>query len=141
MAQTAAHLVDHLFPPVRVRQWVLLVPKRLRRPLEREPRVVCALLHILLCAIEAHLRRNSGAASHVRLGAVSIIHRVGSLTPDAVAALAEQVRVRLLLWFAPTELIDPDDVREMLAREREKRFLPHCRRAPSGRSLEAVLRW
>jgi len=30
MAETAAHLVDHVFPPLPVRQWVLAVPKRLR---------------------------------------------------------------------------------------------------------------
>ena len=30
MAQTAAHLVDHVIPPVTVRQWVISVPKRLR---------------------------------------------------------------------------------------------------------------
>ena len=30
MAQTAAHLVDHVLPPVPVRQWVISVPKRLR---------------------------------------------------------------------------------------------------------------
>ena len=29
MAETAAHLVDHVFPPLPVRQWVLAVPKRL----------------------------------------------------------------------------------------------------------------
>jgi hypothetical protein len=30
MAQTAAHLVDHVIPPVPVRQWVISVPKRRR---------------------------------------------------------------------------------------------------------------
>ncbi|NIV49573.1 MAG: hypothetical protein GWN46_23635, partial [Gammaproteobacteria bacterium] len=30
MAETAAHLVDHVFPQVAVRQWVLSFPKRLR---------------------------------------------------------------------------------------------------------------
>ena len=30
MAQTAAHLVDHVIPPVSVRQWVISVPKRRR---------------------------------------------------------------------------------------------------------------
>ena len=30
MAQTAAHLVDHVIPHVPVRQWVLTVPYRLR---------------------------------------------------------------------------------------------------------------
>jgi hypothetical protein len=30
MAETAAHLVDHVLPPLPMRQWVLAVPKRLR---------------------------------------------------------------------------------------------------------------
>ena len=37
MAETAAHLVDRVFPPLPVRQWVLSVPKRLRYFLERDP--------------------------------------------------------------------------------------------------------
>jgi hypothetical protein len=32
MAETAAHLVDHVIAPLPVRQWVLSVPKRLRWP-------------------------------------------------------------------------------------------------------------
>jgi hypothetical protein len=44
MAETAAHLVDRVFPPLPVRQWVLSVPKRLRWYLEREPRAVSAVL-------------------------------------------------------------------------------------------------
>jgi hypothetical protein len=36
MAETAAHLVDHVFPPLPVRQWVLAVPKRLRYFLQRD---------------------------------------------------------------------------------------------------------
>ena len=79
MVETAAHLVDHVFPPLPVRQWVLSVPKRLRWYLEREPEAVSAVLRILLRAIEAHLRASSdGATSHARLGAVSFIHRFGS---------------------------------------------------------------
>jgi hypothetical protein len=34
MAETAAHLVDHVIPPLPVRQWVRSVPKRLRWYLE-----------------------------------------------------------------------------------------------------------
>ncbi|MEF8712579.1 MAG: transposase zinc-binding domain-containing protein [Accumulibacter sp.] len=30
MVETAAHLADPVFPPLPIRQWVLLVPKRLR---------------------------------------------------------------------------------------------------------------
>ena len=145
MAETAAHLVDHVFPPLPVRQWVLSVPKRLRWYLEREPRALSAVLHIFLRVIEAHLRQASAALSpHAQLGAVSFIHRFGAslnrhvhyhccvidgvfepldeaadvpeavrfrpaaaLTPDALAAIAEQVRVRVLRWFARSGLIEP----------------------------------
>jgi hypothetical protein len=36
MAETAAHLVDHVFPRLPVRQWVLAGPKRLRYFLQRD---------------------------------------------------------------------------------------------------------
>jgi hypothetical protein len=88
MAETAAHLVDHVFPPLPVRQWVLSVPKRLRWYLEREPRAISAVLHILLRVIEAHLRQGSGASSQARFGAVSFIHRFGaSLNPSPCTQL------------------------------------------------------
>lgn len=63
MAETAAHLVDHVIPPLPVRQWVLSVPKRLLSYLEREPQAVSAVRHSLLRVIEAHLRRSSGGSS------------------------------------------------------------------------------
>jgi hypothetical protein len=44
MAQTAAHLVDHVIPPVPVRQWVISVPKRLRGVLGDRPKAVAAVL-------------------------------------------------------------------------------------------------
>jgi hypothetical protein len=43
MAQTAAHLVDRVIPPVPVRQWVISVPKRLRCFLADRPEAVTAL--------------------------------------------------------------------------------------------------
>jgi DNA-directed RNA polymerase subunit RPC12/RpoP len=36
MVATAAHLTDHVLPPLPVRQWVLAVPKRLRYFLQRD---------------------------------------------------------------------------------------------------------
>ena len=39
------------------------------------------------------------------------------LTPETLAVIAEQVRVRVLRWFALSGLIAADDVREMLAWE------------------------
>jgi len=48
MAQTAAHLADHVIPPVPVRQWVISVPKRLRGFLADRPAAVRALTKIFL---------------------------------------------------------------------------------------------
>jgi len=61
MAQTAAHLVDHVLPPVPVRQWVISVPKRLRGFLGDRPKVVAAVTRIFLAEIEKLLAwENSG---------------------------------------------------------------------------------
>jgi hypothetical protein len=70
MAEVAAHLVDQVFPPRPVRQWVLSVPKRLRYFLRRDTEAISAVLHILLRVIEARLRQRSGCPGG-RLGAVS----------------------------------------------------------------------
>ncbi len=79
MAETAAHLIDHVFPPLPVRPWVLSVPKRRRFFLEREPGAVTAVRHIVLRVVEAHRRRRSpGALARARVGAVSFGHRFGA---------------------------------------------------------------
>jgi hypothetical protein len=41
VVETAAHLVDDVFPRLPVRQWVLAVPKRLRYFLQRDVNVRC----------------------------------------------------------------------------------------------------
>jgi len=64
----------------RCAKWVLSVPKRLRWYLEREPKAVSAVLHILLRVIEAHVRQTTpGASPQARIGAVSFVYRFGSL--------------------------------------------------------------
>jgi hypothetical protein len=55
----------------------------------------------------------------------------GALTPEAVAAITEQVRIRVLRWFARSGLIDRDNVREMQA-SREQRLLSGCRGTRRG---------
>jgi hypothetical protein len=50
------------------------------------------------------------------------------LTPEALASIAEQVRVRVPRWFAGSGLSEPDDVHEILAWEN------------SGFSLDAAVR-
>ncbi|MBL7194648.1 MAG: transposase [Pirellulales bacterium] len=86
MAQTAAHLADHVIPPVPVRQWVISVPKRLRGFLADRPRAVAAVTRIFLDEIERTLITASGVtaaadtprASLPRLGGISFLHRFGS---------------------------------------------------------------
>jgi hypothetical protein len=48
VAETAAHLVDQVFAPLPVRQWVMSVPKRLRYFLNRDPEALGAVPHISL---------------------------------------------------------------------------------------------
>ena len=85
MVETAAHLVDHVLPPLPVRQWVLSVPTTLRavariRPfLQHNPAIASAVLRIFLRAIRTTLRHASpGAGPHAQIGAISFLHRFGA---------------------------------------------------------------
>ena len=79
MAETAAHMVDHVFPHVPVRQFVLSLPKRLRPYLHHRPRTATAVLHILLRALQATLREACPTApADAAFGTVSFLHRFGS---------------------------------------------------------------
>ena len=74
MAETAAYLVDHVFPQVPVRQWVLALPKRLRYFVHRDAELAGHVLNVWLRALEHRLRAGSpGAPSTARFGAVSFI--------------------------------------------------------------------
>jgi hypothetical protein len=79
MAETAAHLVDHVFPPLPVRQWVLAVPKRLRYFLQADTALQGTVLRIFLSVVERCLREHSPACPvTARIGAFAFIHRFGS---------------------------------------------------------------
>jgi hypothetical protein len=83
MAETAAHLTDHIFPRLPVRQWVLSVPKRLRYYMQRDGPVLSMVLRIFLRVIAQTLQANSLGAANVdkaalHIGAVAFIHRFGS---------------------------------------------------------------
>jgi hypothetical protein len=83
MAETAAHLTDHVFPELPVRQWVLSVPKRLRYFLRSDPKALNTALRIFLRVIHTSLHQHCAStagidkrASHI--GACAFIHRFGS---------------------------------------------------------------
>ncbi len=83
MVETAAHLTDHVFPRLPVRQWVLSVPKRLRYFMQRDGAVLNMVLRIFLRVIAQSLQSNCPGAAQVdraalHIGAVAFIHRFGS---------------------------------------------------------------
>ncbi|MFM7291328.1 MAG: hypothetical protein ACKO6B_08860, partial [Planctomycetia bacterium] len=108
MAQTAAHLADHVIPPVPVRQWVISVPKRLRGMLSAgsrgmladRPAAVAALTKIfldeierLLCAVVGGTRdADATARPRPRLGGISFLHRFDRDVPSYFQSLEHLFR-------------------------------------------------
>ena len=79
MAQTAAHLVDHVIPHVPVRQWVLSLPIPLRLLLAAQPKLVTLVLQVVHCVITRFLLGQAGLkADEADSGAVTLIQRFGS---------------------------------------------------------------
>jgi hypothetical protein len=80
MVESAAHLVDHVFPEVPVRQWVFTFPFPLRFLFANDPQALSAILAVVQRAISTFLVRHSGltVSSGARTGAVTLIQRFGS---------------------------------------------------------------
>ncbi len=79
MTERAAHLLDHVFPDVAVRQWVLSLPYRLRYQLAWDHDLCRAVVAVFLRAVLGFLRaraRHDGVADG-RGGAVAVIQRFG----------------------------------------------------------------
>ena len=75
MHDTAAHLVERVFPQVPVRQWVLSLPRWARWLLARDPALASRALAITLRAIFGHYRRG---VPESQCGAVTFVQRFGS---------------------------------------------------------------
>ena len=78
MAQTAAHLVDHVIPHVPVRQWVLIwvmwLPIPLRLLLAAQPKRVTLVLQVVRRVITRRLLGQAGLkADEADSGAVTLI--------------------------------------------------------------------
>ncbi len=83
IAETAAHLTDHVFPRLPVRQWVLSVPKRLRYFMQHGGAALGMVLRIFLRVITQSLLANYRGTANadkasLHIGAVAFIHRFGS---------------------------------------------------------------
>jgi len=115
MAQTAAHLVDHVIPPVPVRQRVISVPKRLRGMLADRPAAVAALTKIFLTEIEQHLLATSATP---RRGSPFVARGVSL---DGRVSLAHRDRRRAI--FRNLDTTFRDMALRQPARERLRRLL------------------
>jgi hypothetical protein len=133
MAERAAHLLDHVFPDVPVRQWVLSLPYRMRYQLAWDHDVCRAVVAVFLRAVLGFLRaraRDSGVADG-RGGAVAVIQRFGgalNLNVHVHALVLDGVFARNragTLNFHPTRRLTALDVAEVLAtvQPRIKRLL------------------
>jgi len=96
MADTAAHLVDHVLPVAPYRLWTLSLPRSIRVRVVREPSLLTGVLSIFLRALFAYQRRRARELSIAdpQTGAVSFIQLWGSvlqLTPHAHSWLPDGV--------------------------------------------------
>jgi hypothetical protein len=97
MAETAAHLVDHVIPVVPVRQWVLTLPYPLRYRCAWDTRLMTEVLRAFLRSLFADQRRRARRLSGVpggQNGSVTFIQRFGSalnLTPHFHALVLDGV--------------------------------------------------
>ncbi len=79
MAQTAAHLVDHVIPNVPVRQWVISLPIPLRYLLAAHPHLLTPVLQVIQRAISTFLIKQAGLKRRdAQTGAITLIQCFGS---------------------------------------------------------------
>jgi hypothetical protein len=78
MTDTAAHLVDHVFPAVPIRQWVLSLPFKLRYRMAYDSALMADVLNVFLRSVFGHLQRRARdtlALKRSHCGAVVFIQR------------------------------------------------------------------
>jgi hypothetical protein len=122
MTERAAHLVDHVFPRVPVRQWVLSLPHRLRYRLAWDHNLCRAVAGCAMRAILGFLRRRARDAGvrDGRGGAVTIVQRFGGALNTNIHF--HTLAIDGVFWkdgdtvrFHPSPSLDDADVDEVLA--------------------------
>jgi hypothetical protein len=115
LVETAAHLTDHVFPRLPVRQWVLSVPKRLRYFMQRDGAVLNMVLRIFLRVIAQTLQTHSPGAAHMdkaglHIGAIAFIHRFGSSLTNTSTSTFVLWTGCLRKWRARAMLMRPSNL-------------------------------
>ncbi len=79
MAETAAHLVEHVIPHVPVRQWVVSFPIPLRHLFATQPQLLSPVLQVIHRALSTFVIKHAGLTrAQAHTGAVTLIQRFGS---------------------------------------------------------------
>ena len=133
MHDSAAHLVDRVFPFIPVRQWVISWPKWLRPYLARHPALASSAQKICLRSVFAWQRRKAKAHgfTDVRTGSVYFSQRAGdslNLNPHVHAILPDGVfekTAEQAVAFQKLEKPNDEDVLAILTRivKRTRRYL------------------
>jgi ribosomal protein S27E len=91
MAETAAHLVEHVIPRVPVRQWALSFPIPLRLLFATHPELLAPVLQIVHRVIATFLIQQAGLQrTEAHTGAVTLIQRFGSAADKIARSDFEQ---------------------------------------------------
>jgi len=80
MAESAAHLIDEVFPKAGIRQWMLSFPMPVRFILAKNPKVQGKVLTIVHRVITSYIRKKAkrkGLRAKLHPGAVTLIQRFG----------------------------------------------------------------
>jgi hypothetical protein len=94
MAESAALLVDEVFPKQPVRQWVLSFPYPLRFLFASRPAIMGQVLGIVYRVIATHLIKKAGFTRKVaQTGAVTLIQRFGSALTKSPGAILNSRRL------------------------------------------------
>jgi len=80
MADTAAHLVDNVFPKVPVRQWVLSLPFEIRYRMSYDKCLISDVLAVFLRVVHGWYKRKAKelGVANVQGGSVSFLQKFGS---------------------------------------------------------------
>jgi len=139
MQDTAARLVDQVFPRVPVRQWVLSLPRWARWLLARDGKLATLALNVVLRSIFANLRQRARRVGvrGARTGAVTFVQRFGGalnlnvhfhcVLPDGVF-VREGGAIRFVPLGAPSEQELEKILRKVVARL-SKRLRPRAEQA------------
>ena len=123
MADTAARLVDDVFPPnVPVRQWVLSLPIEIRYRLAYDGKLLSDVSAVFLRVVRGWYYKQAKAAGHkdVRCGSVTFAQRFGSslnCNPHFHSLALDGVYVQIddeTPVFLPAPELTDDDVRQIV---------------------------